>query len=329
MAPISVPPEASTDALLEALPPRAKEKFEASEEAYEMYQARSRARQNKRAELQADAAAAQQYLRKMEDHPQATTADVQAAQKDVDRARAKVARHDAKAPRDTSSFAALRAATGTRTPFRSAIQKWRASGANFDQPPFRDVERQPDADEPDNHPDAVAFYAHKLKQVEADAAGLQGRVLPKKMVEERVRSDFRRLLGGGGSPQVGATRRLAKHHREDGKLSQGGVQWPERSRLFTVQDGIPHYTTEPDLAQILLWAFRDEIEAKLIAEACNYDDTDELDLATRDQKLAALEVEGIRLTRNAEFHLAFSNGAAERTWRFDAMAFLGIEVVKA
>ena len=129
----------------------------------------------------------------------------------------------------------------------------------------------------------MPYYGEHITANAADTTALEGQVLPREIVKEKVRADARALLKQC-KPNVKRTQRLPKDP-DTGRLKQGSVSFPAIARYMGGA-----LVDEPNWGLMALWAVRKSFEQQLVDLALEgFNDDDDLDLATRDEKLAALE----------------------------------------
>lgn len=288
-------------------------RYQAADEADDLYEVRRTAWEGKRKDLDDAVADANIARTQYYNHPKATEEGM--ARVDADLVKAQKARraHDAKRPQNTSHF----------RPLKEAVAKLGRGWRDRTKPAVRPVEVVRDKAEPAALADRVEYYGEAIKTNAADIAALEGRVLPREIVEEKVRADVRALLKQC-RPSVKRTQRLHKD-TDTGRLKQGSVGFPTVARFMGGA-----LIDEPNWGLMALWVVRDSFEQQLVDSAlAGFNDDDDLDLATRDEKLAALEAERKRLTYCAEAAMADCRAAgidAVRTWPFDPLFYLCVDL---
>lgn len=301
------------DTLEALLGPVAFPKYQASDHADDEYEVRRTVWENKHKELRDDVADANiartQYIR----HPKSTAEGKAREDALVAKAEKKLRDHEGERPNNFSRFRELKEAV------RKIGRGWR----DKTQPAIRPVEIVPDKKQPAALADRVPYYGDAIAANAAATKDLEGRVLPREIVAEKVRADVRALFKQC-RPNTTRTRRLHKDP-DTGRLKQGSVHFPTVTR-----DMGGMLVDEPNWGLMALWAVADSFEQQCVDLALkDFNDDDDDDLATRDEKLAALEAERKRLMYCAEAALADCRAAginAARTWPFDALFYLGVEL---
>ena len=287
-------------------------KYQAADDADDEYENKRTGWEGKRKDVDDAVADANMARTDYYNHPKAT--EEGKARVDAALAKAQMRRraHDAKRPQNTSHFTEL------KEDAKKIGRGWR----DKTKPAVRPVEIVPDKNQPAALGERVPYYAERIKANAAATKSLEGMVLPRDIVAERVRDNVMGLLKHC-RPNVKRTQRM--HKDDDGRLRQGDVHFPMVTRFMGGA-----LVDEPNWGLMALWAVRDIFTEQLVALALEgFDDNADTDLAARETQLAALEAERKRLIYAAEQALADCRAAgidAARTRPFDSLAFLGAEL---
>jgi hypothetical protein len=287
-------------------------KYQVVGEADDLYEARRTVWYGKGKELDDGVAHANIVRTQYYNHPKATEEGKSRVDADLAKAQKRRRAHDAKQPQNTFHLREI----------NEAIAKWGRGWRDRSKPAVRPVEIVRDKDEPAALAERVPYYADRIKANAAVIKTNEGMVLPRAIVGERVRDNTNNLLKQC-RPNVKRTQRM--HKDEDGRLRQGNVHFPMISRFMGGA-----LVDEPNWGLMALWTVRESFTQQLVDLALQgFDDNADTDLAARETQLAALDAERKRLMYCAEAALADCHAAgidSARTWTFDALFYLGVEL---